>query len=231
MALTIANTANFVETVSQASHSTTITLDGQRNRKIILMACNSATTTFSSPTFDGNAMTNILGITAGSLRTQAWYYDVPDSAASGTGKSVSVTTDVATDLLAMTAWQLSGALSGDPPRPWFNTAGNTVTQISASTNDLAQPLSFSYGSVLLAGVMNNAASGPVAFDWSSAPFSLVGRYTSTALSKQSSFTDAQNLLAKTAQAILVRFGTTNGSKIFYVLTVNPAPDPVAWTVR
>lgn len=54
MALTIANTANLVETVSQTGHSTTINLDGQRNRKIILMAFNNATTTFSSPTFDGN---------------------------------------------------------------------------------------------------------------------------------------------------------------------------------
>lgn len=225
MALTIANTANFVETVSQTGHSMTIDLDGQRNRKIILMAFNDATTTFGTPTFDGNAMTNFQNVTNASLRVGVYYYDVPDSAPSGTAKTVSISTTAATALFAMTAWQLSGAESGGLNiLGSFAGVGNTVTSITASS------VVYNYGSVLLAGVMNNAAAAPVAFDWSSAPFSLVGRYTSTALSKQSSFTDAANLLPQTAQSILVRFGTTNGSKLLYVLTVDPAPDSISWTV-
>lgn len=108
---------------SGTTHNLTgITLSANTGRRIVVSVSVEAAVTFSSPAFDGTAMTPLTQRVFNTMRCQFFELEIPD--VKGSGSYDFTSTSSASALSHIVAWEVTGAASGSPLDQQFGTANS-----------------------------------------------------------------------------------------------------------
>lgn len=155
MAVTIANTGTFNQTISSPTHTLALTLSAGTNRKAVAMVLLESSVTVTGVTWDGNAMSAVNGATItnatlADIKAYTFYYDIGDGVGTGS-KNIVATTSAGTLNATVYGWHLSGAVTGAP-----EDAQETQWTTTSQTGTLT--FTRSNGAAILAAAVDSPAS-------------------------------------------------------------------------
>lgn len=162
MAQSVQNFATGPIASASATQSWTQTIGSGTKRKCIVAHMREGARTYSSVTFNGNAMNSVVQRThsvATTLAVQMWEYDIPDALDAG-DYTVSVTLSSGLSDSQGYSWQTVNSATGTPED------SDSAEVLSAASAVISTSLTNTAGALVLAAVINS--SGSPTWSWSNA---------------------------------------------------------------